>query len=225
MTINFKQVQNLLGTGLKPGGLGFLLITVLLLCLGSLILDARASSRSHKGLKPVEGAIANVPLATESQQDFPSIFQESVQILRSKISFPLLLPKTFPFEVPPYAILEKASKSKYAMILGYTAFCNGNSGCRYGSLAGELVSGKLGKGLSGEKVEISKGLSGYFKDGSCKKSLCEDSFLTFYKGKALYKLGIKGGRQQDLLKMAQSLVEVPPMKATSKAKLSLSLKM
>lgn len=127
--------------------------------------------------------------------------------LKQKTKLKILLPKYIPSEDginPIYAILETATQNRYSIILGYTPNCNGGTACRLGTIYAESITSKTPR-LTGKKVSLAKGITGYFVDFSCGAN-CSDATLTWRQGNGQYTVGLKAGDRAALVKMANSAI-------------------
>lgn len=141
-----------------------------------------------------------------AKPDPHQIFESIVPQLQQQTQLSVLLPGFVPEAdyVPIYPIVTSATPSKYEIMLGYTEDCNGGTACRLGMISAETIT-PAAKQLTGEKVSLPNGMTGYFLDATCGAN-CSDSTISWdYKG-SRYTLGIKAGRKEDLVKMANSAI-------------------
>jgi hypothetical protein len=168
-------------------------------------------SADRKGWLLDEAKIQEANAASGSTGKVLPLFQPVLASVKQKTGLKIALPTVFDGVDASqlYAYVEKADKSGYFLEIGYTPDCNGATACRYGSLAGEPVTPGQ-KPLSGTKVTLANGLTGYFTDASCGAS-CGDSTLTWQQGNVRYTVGSKAGLQAALVKIANSAITNGPV--------------
>lgn len=149
--------------------------------------------------------LLNCSLAVaESDEDiFDSILP---QLQKTKV--PLRLPTYLAIEeetTPLYAIVEKVTSNRYTIQLAFDPDCEGGGACSFGSLTGENAKRKIPV-LKGNQVNLSEDITGYFKDAKCGSS-CSDSTLTWEQEGFRYTVGLKAGKKETLIKIANSAIE------------------
>ena len=135
------------------------------------------------------------------------IFQSIVPELQQQTQLSLLLPGFVPEAdyAPIYPIVSPAtSENKYEIMLGYTEDCNGGTACRLGTISAERLT-LAAKELTGERVDLASGITGYFVDATCGAN-CSDSTISWDHKGSRYTLGIKAGKKETLVKMAKSAI-------------------
>ncbi|AFZ59066.1 hypothetical protein H6G54_23395 [Anabaena cylindrica FACHB-243] len=150
--------------------------------------------------------LAKQQINNKTSQPHP-VFKSILPKLKKNIQINILLPKYIPEsdgENPLYAIIETATKNKYEILLSFSPDCNGGTACRLSIITGEAVTSKTPK-LTGKAISLAKGMSGYFVDFQCGAN-CSDATLTWRKKAVQYRIGLKAGKQADLVKMARSVI-------------------
>ncbi len=135
------------------------------------------------------------------------IFESVVPQLQQQTQLSLLLPGFVPEAdyVPIYPIVSPAtSDNKYEIMLGYTEDCNGGTVCRLGMISAETLTPAV-KELTGEKVDLASGITGYFVEATCGAN-CSDATISWDHKGSRYTLGIKAGKKETLVKMAKSAI-------------------
>ncbi|MBK1987804.1 hypothetical protein A0J48_009680 [Sphaerospermopsis aphanizomenoides BCCUSP55] len=135
------------------------------------------------------------------------VFKSILPKLKQKSQIKILLPKYVPEsdgENKLYAIIETVGKNKYDILLGFSPDCSGGTACRLGIISAEAINNKTPK-LTGKFVSIAKGITAYFVDAQCGAN-CSDSTLTWRQKGVQYTIGLKAGKQTELVKMAKSVI-------------------
>jgi hypothetical protein len=162
--------------------------------------------------------LLNHPLAIAESSDNQDLFKTVLLQLQKKTKVTPILPTYLASEgetEPLYATLESITKNRYDIELAFVPECHTATACHYGTLIGK-VNKKLPP-LKGQRVKLSKGLTGYFVDAKCGAN-CSDSTLTWVQKGHRYTVGIKAGRKTDLIKVANSAIlnyPTPPAKVTA----------
>ena len=138
-------------------------------------------------------------------EDHP-IFKDILTKLARKTQVNPLLPSYLP-EYPQgpslYAILANVEQTKYQILLGYTPDCEGQNFCRLGKIEAEIVDASLS--LEGEQtVTLNNGIEAYFINAICDNS-CTDSTLSWIQDSVKHTIGIKAGKMETLVKIANSM--------------------
>ncbi|MEA5577810.1 hypothetical protein [Anabaena sp. UHCC 0451] len=136
-----------------------------------------------------------------------TVFKSILPKLKQNTKIRILLPSYIPGlegENPLYAIIETANKNKYDIILGFSPDCNGGSACRFGMISAEAIN-KTTPRLSGKAISLAKGKTAYFVDFQCGAG-CSDATLTWRQKGVQYTLGLKAGKQSELVEMAKSVI-------------------
>ncbi|MEA5554057.1 hypothetical protein VB713_24265 [Anabaena cylindrica UHCC 0172] len=150
--------------------------------------------------------LAQQQINSKTSQPHP-VFKSILPKLKKQSQINILLPTYIPEsdeENPLYAIIKTATKNKYEILLGFTPDCNGGTACRFSIITGETLTRKTPK-LTGKTISLSKGMSGYFVDFQCGAN-CSDATLTWRKKDVQYRIGLKAGKQADLVKMVKSVI-------------------
>lgn len=131
-------------------------------------------------------------------------FASIIQKLSSKTQVPLLLPGFIPESEGSqvYATVSGVKRSQYEINLAFTEDCNDATACRLGMMAGKVKPAGTPEGTS---VVLAGSRKGYFVDATCGAS-CSDSTLTWDQSGYRYTVGIKAGKLDSLIKMANSMV-------------------
>ncbi|MCT7973992.1 hypothetical protein [Laspinema olomoucense] len=184
------------------------------LCLSFLVLSACASSpttdiQSPPGDTNTNPSVPSVPQNTPvSQAPIPNpIFEPILPKIKQEIQIPILLPDYIfgsDGATQVYAKVETVTPSQYQIILGLTPDCNGGTACRVGTVSGEELSPSSAD-LEGKAVPLDEGITGYFVDAVCGAN-CSDSTMTWDQNGIRYQMGIKAGKPEDLVKMANSAI-------------------
>ncbi|MCT7977863.1 hypothetical protein [Laspinema olomoucense] len=184
------------------------------LCLSFLVLSACASSptteiQSPPGDTNTNPSVPSVPQNTPvSQAPIPNpIFEPILPKIKQETQIPILLPDYIfgsDGATQVYATVETVTPSQYQIILGLTPDCNGGTACRVGTVSGEELSPSSAD-LEGKAVPLDEGITGYFVDAVCGAN-CSDSTMTWDQNGIRYQMGIKAGKPEDLVKMANSAI-------------------
>jgi len=183
-----------------------LLVTAVLLST-SLILFKTITSKNESEVNQ-SGVVqppSNVDNSTKPEPH--QIFESIVPQLQQQTQLSLLLPGFVPEAeyVPIYPIVTSAtSDNKYEIMLGYTEDCNGGTACRLGMISAETLTPAV-KELTGEKVDLASGITGYFVEATCGAN-CSDATISWDHKGSRYTLGIKAGKKETLVKMAKSAI-------------------
>ena len=184
------------------------------LCLSFLVLSACASTPTTEVNTPPGDTTTNPPDISVpqnppvSQAPIPNpIFEPILPEIRQETQIPILLPDYIfgsDGATPVYANIKTVTSSQYALLLGFTPDCTGGTACRLGAISGEAVSANSPE-LEGTAVPLDDGITGYFVDAVCGAN-CSDSTMTWDQNGTRYQMGIKAGKPEDLVKMANSAI-------------------
>lgn len=150
--------------------------------------------------------IAKEQVNSKTTQPHP-VFKSILPKLKKNTKIRILLPNYIPGlegESPLYAIIETVNKNKYDILLGFSPDCTGGTACRFGMISAEAINSKTPK-LTGKAVSLAKGKTAYFVDAKCGAN-CSDSTLTWREKGIQYTIGLKAGKQQDLVEIAKSVI-------------------
>jgi hypothetical protein len=141
---------------------------------------------------------------------------EFVSVLtQNTTGVPMMLPPAFPAEeglvVHPYVYT--AEPGEYEISLDFGVDCHGAGACHYGSLAGKKVDSNAPVNTQNfnfdaeraQKVTLAKDIEGYFIESLCEAS-CDDAKVFWIYNGFQYILGLKGGRQSDVLDLANATI-------------------
>ncbi|WP_414577742.1 hypothetical protein [Anabaena sp. CCY 9402-a] len=182
--------------------LGNVCAVILLLSASSFHQSAIANTNNQKQI------LAQQQFKPANSQSHP-VFKSILPKLKQKSQIQILLPKYIPETDgtnPIYAILETATPKKYEILLGFTPDCTGGTACRLGVISAEAVTRKTPR-LTGKRVILAKGITGYFVDFRCGAN-CSDATLTWRQKGVQYVLGLKAGKRESLIKMANSAISL-----------------
>ncbi len=175
----------------------------------AVLLLASASSLHNSAIasvnSPSQQIAKNLVKSANSQPN--AVFKPILAKLKQKTRIPIILPKFIPGverENPLYAIIENATPKKYEILLGFSPDCSGGTACRFGIVTAEAVTNKTPP-LTGKKVSLARGITGYFVDFSCGAN-CSDATLTWRQKGGQYAIGLKAGDRTSLVKMANSAI-------------------
>ncbi len=136
-----------------------------------------------------------------------AVFASILPKLKKNTKIAILLPKQIPGserENKLYAVVETAMPNKYEIILGFTPDCNGGTACRYGFLGAEAITNKMSR-QTGKIVSLQNRTTAYFTESQCGAN-CSDAILTWRRNNVQYSAGLKAGKLNDVLQMANSFV-------------------
>ncbi len=140
--------------------------------------------------------------ATSSNPVFESVLPELAKKTNIDPVLPTYLPE-YQSDPPLHANLINADGSKYQIVLGYTPDCTGQNVCRLGNIEAEKENPS--SPLKGEQtVTLNNGTEAYFTDAVC-DAQCSDSTLTWKQDSVTHSVGIKAGKMETLIKIANSM--------------------
>lgn len=185
-----------------------LLLSVLLLSACQL---PRVGQPPTESPTPVTAAPSEPSQQIDGTGELPSkphqIFNPILPELQQKTKLNPLLPGYIPEDesAPIYAIVESVNPANYQIILGFTEDCTGGTACRLGTISAEATTSETAP-LAGEPVSLANGITGYFIDADCSGANCSDSTLSWEQNGDRHTVGIKAGKQETLVKMANSAI-------------------
>ncbi len=158
-----------------------------------------------------------IPPPEGAGEVFPKIepfpFGEMQAIVLTGI--PPMLPAEFPIEEgQPEIVADLLTLGDlYELGLEYGPDCNGAGACHYGTAYGKKAASTVPVGTStfqfdidgAQPVELAYGLTGYFTQGECGAS-CDDSRVRWVYGGYEYMIGLKGGRLEDVVALANAAI-------------------
>ncbi len=152
-----------------------------------------------------------VPPATTGHPEVPATFQPVLAQLEST-GVPLVLPPDFPIEaglpaIHPYVYT--AEPGEYELSLDFGPDCLGAGACHYGSLTGKQVDTNEPVGTRSfefdaaraQRVVLANDIEGYFIESVCGAN-CDDAKVFWIYNGFQYMVGMKAGRQADVLDLA-----------------------
>lgn len=152
---------------------------------------------------------AKPPAATATPSP---IFRQVFPALKSATQIPVLLPGYVPEADTPdrvFAILETADASTYQILLAFTEDCRGGTACRLGQVTGAVATPKAAV-VAGKAVQLNNGIMGDFVEAKCGAN-CSDATLTWDQDGYRYMMAIKAGREETLVRMANSAIANGPL--------------
>ena len=125
--------------------------------------------------------------------------------LKSAVSpeFPTFLPYTDK-DNPAHAIIESVGQSDYQIMLAWVMPCAGGHNCIYGSVRGGAVPFTVAEGKS-VPVTLLRGIKGNFIESVCEIN-CTQAYVGWSDGAFYYSVGVKAGKKDDLVKVANSAI-------------------
>ncbi|MBD2355885.1 hypothetical protein H6G41_14870 [Tolypothrix sp. FACHB-123] len=175
--------------------------TAILLASTNSLPDAAIATVNHQTQEIAQNQVQKTSLQPNA------VFRPILAKLKQKTRIGILLPKFVPESdegTPIYAILEKATRNQYEILLGFSPDCTGGTACRLGVVTAEAVTRKTPR-LTGKPVALAKKITGYFVDYSCGAN-CSDATLTWRQRGVQYTVGLKAGDRASLIKMANSAI-------------------
>jgi len=137
------------------------------------------------------------------------IFRKVIPTIRRESRVPPRLPGSLPDlddANPIYAILQAASPSGYSILLGFDESCEGQNNCLYGSVEG----GVSPFGSEEEKIipiKLQRGIPAEFIESVC-YAYCNQAYVRWSQDGFYYSIGIKAGRKEPLIALANSAASV-----------------
>ena len=163
-------------------------------------------SENLSQINPTETNSDSIANIEELNLSSNSIFQTILPELEAKTklipSLPTYIPE-YKSDPPLHAILTDVDQSKYKIVLGYTPDCTGQNACRFGNI--EATTANSESSLQGEQtVTLDNDTKAYFTDAVC-NAYCTDSTLTWKQDSVVHSIGIKAGKIETLVKIANSM--------------------
>lgn len=148
---------------------------------------------------------ANIVDVLETKLTPHLIFQPILSKIQKQTRIPIFLPSYIPESDQPrlLAILENVNSSEYKIMLAFDENCTGGTACRLGSISGDSVEAKFVP--DGEEVTLVHNITGYFIDANCAAN-CSDATLSWIENNIHYLVSLKAGKQDTLVKMANSAI-------------------
>ena len=171
-------------------------------------------------IAPATGDPTQAPEGSEGRgnlpREVPPSFQPVVAQLEST-GVPLMLPPDFPVgkDLPPiHPYFYTVESGEYEISLDFGADCRGAGACHYGSLTGKKVDSNAPVGTRNfvfeaeraQKVTLVNDIEAYFIESRCGAN-CDDAKVFWIYNGIQYMVGLKGGRQSDVLNLANATIE------------------
>ncbi len=188
----------------KIQNISFLSVVVLFTALNLAACQTRAKQKEVLD----SSSPSNIVPASETKLTPHKIFQPILSKIQNQSKIPIFLPSYIPESDHPnlLAILEQADSSAYKIMLAFDESCTGGTACRLGSISGKSINRNYQP--NGEEVLLADNITGYFSDASCGAN-CSDSTLVWINDLNLYQVSLKAGKQDNLVKMANSAIANP----------------
>jgi hypothetical protein len=149
------------------------------------------------------------------------IFDEILPELKRKTHVPLRLPSYVPFSerIPEdelnknvgeenlYASIDEISEERYAVQLAFGRDCAGAHVCRDGGITGATAYRDEHPNRKKVPVKLRAGIHGFFVDAEC-GAYCDESVLYWAEGGYHYSVSSKAAKKEQLIKIANSAIEV-----------------
>jgi hypothetical protein len=146
----------------------------------------------------------------------PVTFQPVYEILEDT-GVPPMLPSEFRVDesLPPiHPFIYTAIPGEYELSLDFGEDCMGAGACHYGSLTGKLVDSRDPVSTTNipydveraQVITLAEGIEGYFIEAACGAS-CDDTKVFWILNGYQYMVGIKAGKQADVLALANAAIE------------------
>jgi hypothetical protein len=173
-------------------------------------------------------AVAAADLTVAESAEIKDIVRVTSEAER-RTGIPVAVPRELPLLEESellYAISTSGAASEYEINLGFAPGCNGGTYCSYGDLAGKRAdSGMIGTAnfaydLSAAKTfDLTDSVKGYFIDSEC-GAFCDDAKVFWIQNGYLYMVGMKGGSESDVIRMARSAIDnvAPPNTSLERAR-------
>ncbi|MBN9392052.1 MAG: hypothetical protein J0I20_28705 [Chloroflexi bacterium] len=135
-----------------------------------------------------------------------SLFQPLLKPLKDQSFIQVLLPTAIEGAEPAklYSSIQQLDSTIYVIRVEYTPDCNGANACDFGTLTGQLAVADTTP-LTGTKVALANGRTGYYQDAPCGAS-CGEATITWEQGQVRYTFGSKATGQDGLVKMVNSAI-------------------
>jgi len=155
-----------------------------------------------------EMAIAQQQEITPSPDETSSLtFHDVYPVIRQKSKVSPELPTFLPYtdkDNPAHAIIESIGESDYQIMLAWVVPCAGGHDCLYGSIRGSDVPFTVAEGKS-MPVTLVRGIKGKFIKSVCEIN-CTQAYVGWSDRGFYYSVGVKAGKKNDLVKMANSAI-------------------
>ncbi len=106
---------------------------------------------------------------------------------------------------PVYAAVEMATAERYSLVLGTSAGCSGATYCRLGTIAAEKITPDTIRRGGGQRVTLQGGVAGTYFENDCGAN-CPDNTVEWEQDGVRYSVGIKSGRQEQLVQLANDTI-------------------
>jgi hypothetical protein len=141
----------------------------------------------------------------DAQRVFAPVVDALKKTVQIQIRVPMRLPNIGQGGQTVYATIEKATVDSYQIILGTEKDCDGGNYCRLGIVGGERVSEGTKLPDGGERVSLQGGITGIFFFNQCGAN-CPDNTMTWQQGNVRYIVGVKSGRREQLIELANAMI-------------------
>jgi hypothetical protein len=144
---------------------------------------------------------------SDSGNGASAIFSAIEPAVRRQSRVPLRLPSFLPDydrAHPIDAILQSVDKSGYEFLLAFDPNCQGQNWCLYGSVRGSVSRRKLGSD-TGVPLTLRHGIKGWFFESVC-HAYCNQAYVEWKENGFYYAIGIKAGKQEQLIRAANSAI-------------------
>ena len=136
-------------------------------------------------------AVLAVPAFAATSVDVPHKFRTLIPKVEKKSGLSVRLPSTIRSYMKRTYVNGSATRKSYLLDLGAARDCNGATACFIASFSG--VRG--GKPAFKRKVQLTRGITGYFKPVTCGGS-CSPAFIQWKEGRVLYEIEYKGASEK-----------------------------
>lgn len=144
---------------------------------------------------------------TAGGTDANGVFAPVIEGIKKQVQIPVRVPNRLADmgqgSHTVYASVEGARSESYSIILGTEPGCTGGNYCRLGTVAAEKITTGTIPLRGGEKVTLQGGLAGWYFFNECGAN-CPDNTIVWEQAGVRYTVGIKSGRREELIQMANA---------------------
>ncbi len=140
-------------------------------------------------------------LAPTATGDLFATVRHSV-LARTRV--PLRLPRTVENDGAELYVSGKADAGKYRVDISTMPNCNRGDVCSFGFVGGER---KPGASIQGKRVKLARKVMGFYTPFEC-HAYCTMALLSWREGDYIYTVALKAGNVAELMKMANSAIQV-----------------
>jgi hypothetical protein len=172
---------------------------------------ALAACGTSKDTPKASQATAAQPGSTAAAgaTDAREVFAAVMDAMKKDVQFPVRVPTRLPDmgqgSQRIFAWVERARSQSYSIILGTEAGCTGGNYCRLGTIAAEKIAGDSRPPTGGKNVTLQDGVAGYYFFNECGAN-CPDNTVVWEQGGVRYTVGIKSGREEQLIQLANATI-------------------